>query len=236
MHTCYHPDLKAGVSSLLEEEALHVVRVLRMGEGDSVRLMDGVGGVAQGTLTAVGKRKASVFVEHVDREACRPHGLVLVVAPTKATDRFEWLLEKATELGVEAVVPVWAQHSERRVDKHTRWRKVVVAATKQCQRLWMPTLHPACALGDLFEKHPLLASRPGAVAHCMPEVEGVPQRLGWPSWQADKDQAWLAVGPEGDFSVEEVQWLASQSATPVHLGELRLRTETAGMAAVAQFM
>lgn len=235
MHTCYHPDLTEGVSSLLEEEALHVVRVLRMGEGDAVRLMDGAGGVAQGTLTAVGKRKASVFVEQVDRELSRPQGLVLVVAPTKASDRFEWLLEKATELGVEAVVPVWTQRSERRVDKHPRWHKVVVAATKQCQRRWMPTLHPACALDDLLDLHPQLRERPGAVAHCMPELKKVSTRVGWTTWQANKEQAWLAIGPEGDFSAAEVQWLASQSATPVHLGELRLRTETAGMAAVAQF-
>ena len=90
MHTCFHPDLQVGVSPLSEEEALHVVRVLRMTEGQTVRLIDGVGAEAIGTLTAVGKRTASVHVEHVDREEGRPRGLTLVVAPTKATDRFEW--------------------------------------------------------------------------------------------------------------------------------------------------
>ena len=129
MHTCFHADLQIGVSPLSEEEALHVVRVLRMTEGQNVRLIDGVGGEAVGTLTAVGKRKASVHVEHVDREDSRPPGLTLMVAPTKASDRFEWLLEKATELGVEEVVPVWTQRSERRVDKHDRWRKVCLLYT-----------------------------------------------------------------------------------------------------------
>ena len=81
MHTCFHPDLQVGVSPLSEEEALHVVRVLRMTEGQTVRLIDGVGGEAVGTLTAVGKRKASVHVEHVDREEARPPGKLFLAAP-----------------------------------------------------------------------------------------------------------------------------------------------------------
>ena len=236
MHTCFHPDLQVGVSLLSEEQALHVVRVLRMTEGQTVRLIDGVGGEAVGTLTAVGKRKASVHVEHVDMEEARPPGLTLVVAPTKSSDRFEWLLEKATELGVEEVIPVWTQRSERRVDKRERWRKVVVAATKQSNRTWMPMLHPACALEQVFDAHPQLTSRAGAVAHCMTACENTPKRVAWPLWQEGQNHAWIAIGPEGDFTAEEVQWMTSQAATPVHLGELRLRTETAGMAAVAQFM
>lgn len=236
MHTCFHPDLQVGVSPLSEEEALHVVRVLRMTEDQTVRLIDGVGGEAVGTLTAVGKRKASVYVEHVDREETRPTGLTLVVAPTKASDRFEWLLEKATELGVEEVIPVWTQRSERRVDKHDRWCKVVVAATKQSHRTWMPMLHPACNLDQVFDAHPQLTRRAGAVAHCMTACDNIPERIAWPLWQAGQNHAWIAIGPEGDFTTEEVQWLAARSATPVHLGELRLRTETAGMTAVAQFM
>ena len=235
MHTCFHPDLQVGVSPLSEEEALHVVRVLRMTEGQTVRLIDGVGGEADGTLTAVGKRKASVHVEHVDREEARPRGLTLVVAPTKATDRFEWLLEKATELGVEEVIPVWTQRSERRVDKHDRWRKVVVAATKQCQRRWMPELHEACSLKDLFEQHPALRTRAGAVAHCMSALPDVPVRVSWVGWQEGHTHAWLAIGPEGDFTEAEVRQLVECDAQTVHLGALRLRTETAAMAAVAQF-
>ena len=96
MHTCFLPDLHSGVLELTEEEALHVVRVLRMKEGESVRLMDGMGGVATGELVQVGKRRASVHVEDVSRSEQRPSGLSLVVAPTKHTDRFEWLIEKAT--------------------------------------------------------------------------------------------------------------------------------------------
>ena len=235
MHTCHHPELRAGLSALSEEEALHVVRVLRMSEGQTVRLIDGEGRSALGTLMGVGKRSASVHVEHVEQEEHRPQGLVLVVAPTKATDRFEWLLEKATELGVEEVIPVWTERSERRVDKHERWRKVVVAATKQCQRRWMPKLHVACALKDLFDLHPGLTSRPGAVAHCMEEVSGLADRVSWTGWQEDQAHAWLAIGPEGDFTEAEVRWLVEHDARAVHLGTLRLRTETAAMAAVAQF-
>ena len=159
----------------------------------------------------------------------------LVVAPTKHTDRFEWLVEKATELGVKEIIPVWTRRSERRTDKHARWSKVVVAATKQCQRPWMPVLYEASPLGEVFDRHPHLKDVHGAVAHCDDALSSVPGRVAWLDWQSNHADAWLAVGPEGDFSAEEVEWLHASGATPVHLGSLRLRTETAGMAAVAQF-
>lgn len=235
MHTCFHLDLAEGMQSLSDDEAVHVARVLRMKAGESIRLVNGHGAEAFGRLVEVGKRKVFVEVDEVRREERRPSGLILVVAPTKHTDRFEWLLEKATELGVEEVVPVWTQRSERKTEKHDRWDKVLVAATKQCQRLWKPKLHPACDLNELHARIPSLKGRPGAVAHCMDQVEGVPTRVAWTSWMKGKPSAWLAIGPEGDFSAEEVQGLVQTGAAAVHLGELRLRTETAGIAAVAQF-
>jgi len=235
MHTCFHPDLREGLIPLPEDEAIHVARVLRMQVGDAVRLVDGQGAEALGTLASVSKRAAAVRIEGIHRDGERPSGLILVVAPTKHTDRFEWLLEKATELGVEEILPVWTERSERRVDKHERWDKVLVAATKQCERRWKPVLHSACTLTELLKQHPHLNARPASVAHCMAHVQGVPDRVPWTEWQSQHESAWLAVGPEGDFSVAEVQLLVEHGAVPVHLGDLRLRTETAGMAAVAQF-
>ena len=235
MHTCYLTELNSGLISLHEEEAIHVARVLRMKEGEVVRLIDGVGGEALGRLMSVSKRAVQVQIDEVQREATRPRGLTLVVAPTKHTDRFEWLLEKATELGVEEVIPVWTERSERRVDKNSRWDKVIVSATKQCQRRWKPLFHAACALRDVLDCHPHLNQKSGAVAHCVSEVEDVPQREPWLKWQAKHEDAWIAIGPEGDFSVEEIQFLNGHGASPVHLGDLRLRTETAGVAAMAQF-
>lgn len=236
MHTCFQPELCCGQNQLTEDEAIHVVRVLRMKEGEAVRLVDGEGRMAIGKLVSVNKRSASVMVEEIVVESNRPGGLVLVVAPTKNTDRFEWLLEKATELGVAEIIPVWTKRSERRVDKHERWNKVVVAATKQSQRLWKPIFHQACDLEQLFSNHPHLMDLPGAVAHCIEALPGVPTRLPWPTWQSDHTCAWIAIGPEGDFSPDEVQSMVDQGLSPVHLGDLRLRTETAGMAAVAQFV
>ena len=167
MHTCHHPDLVKGLNVLSEEEALHVSRVLRMKTGAQLRLVDGHGKVATGVLVDVGKKSARVEVEKVLVESQRPRGLTLVVSPTKQSDRFEWLIEKATELGVDKIIPVWTQRSERRIDKHARWQKVMVSATKQCQRIWMPVLAEACNVSDLFETHPELLSQQGAVAHCM---------------------------------------------------------------------
>ncbi len=236
MHTCYHPALRAGLQALPEDEALHVVRVLRAKEGDALRLVNGEGAWADGEVAHVSKRSCDVRVLEVhDEGMTRPEGLVLVVAPTKHTDRFEWLLEKATELGVEAIVPVWTARSERRIEKHERWDKVLVAATKQSQRRWKPVLHPAVECHRLLESHPWLATRAGAVAHCMDRCEGTPERRAWTAWQSDHASAWLAVGPEGDFTEAEVRQFTEWGAAPVHLGALRLRTETAGIAAVAQF-
>ena len=112
MHTCFHAELREGISELPTDEATHVVRVLRLREGDEVRLVDGVGGVAVGTLLQVDKRRASVEVGQVDRETERPQGLIMVVAPTKHTDRFEWLLEKATELGVSKIFPIMTNYTD----------------------------------------------------------------------------------------------------------------------------
>ena len=235
MHTCHHPDLVNGLNVLSEEEALHVSRVLRMKQGAQLRLVDGHGKVATGVLVDVGKKSARVEVEKVIVESQRPQGLTLVVSPTKQSDRFEWLIEKATELGVDKIIPVWTQRSERRIDKHARWQKVMVSATKQCQRIWMPVLAEACNVSDLFETHPELLSQQGAVAHCMPTVDRVPDRVPWSDFQSSLQQAWIAIGPEGDFAPEEVQTLHAKGATPVNLGSQRLRTETAGMAAVARF-
>ena len=237
MHSCFHPSLQIGVQSLSEDEAVHVSRVLRMKAGDTVRLINGMGSSAVGQLLEVGKRKASVSVESLDiHEAERPKGLMLVVAPTKSNDRFEWLLEKATELGVESVWPVWTSRSERRIDKHERWEKVLVAATKQSQRLWKPSLQKAVELSVFLGHAEALGQGHGAVAHCIPEMQGLPERVDWKQWQIDKGQAWLAIGPEGDFTLDEVGQMVAVGAQPVHLGEHRLRTETAGMAAVAQFV
>ena len=236
MHSCFHPSLQIGVQSLTEDEAVHVSRVLRMKVGDDVRLINGMGASAIGQLLEVGKRKASVSVESLDiQEAERPKGLMLVVAPTKSNDRFEWLLEKATELGVESIWPVWTSRSERRIDKHERWEKVLVAATKQSQRLWKPSLQKAVELSVFLGHAEALGHGHGAVAHCIPEMQGLPERVDWKQWQIDKGQAWLAIGPEGDFTLDEVGQMVAVGAQPVHLGEHRLRTETAGMAAVAQF-
>lgn len=235
MHTCHQPGLVQGLNELSEEEALHVSRVLRMKQGAQVRLVDGHGKVASGVVVDVGKKAVRVEVEEMIVEASRPQGLSLVVSPTKQSDRFEWLIEKATELGVDKIIPVWTQRSERRIDKHARWQKVVVSATKQCQRIWMPVLAEACNVSDLFESHPELLKQRGAVAHCMPTVDHVPDRVSWSDFQSSLQQAWIAIGPEGDFASEEVQALHAKGATPVNLGSQRLRTETAGMAAVARF-
>lgn len=236
MHTCFVQDLTVGVVALPDDEALHVVRVLRINVGDVIRLVDGEGCWAEGMVIGTDRRSCQVQIDQVAcPSATRPVGLILVVAPTKSMDRFEWLLEKGTELGVEAFIPIWTEHSERRIEKPERWDKVLVAATKQCHRLWKPQLHPAVPLTHMWDVHPWMLGCRGAVAHCMSSISDIPSRVAWTSWQSQHRRAWLAIGPEGDFSEDEVRTMVLHGATPVHLGEFRLRTETAGMAAAAQF-
>ncbi|MDA0902866.1 MAG: RsmE family RNA methyltransferase [Bacteroidetes bacterium] len=236
MHTCFVPELAVGLVALPEEEAQHVVRVLRTKPGDVLRLVDGEGRWAEAMVVGTNRKACQVRIDQVFIESeTRPGGLVLVVAPTKSMDRFEWLLEKGTELGVEAFIPVWTERSERRIEKPDRWEKVLVAATKQCHRFWKPKLHAAVALSDMWTDHPWLQECQGAVAHCMSSISDIPSRVAWSDWQTSRSRAWLAIGPEGDFSEEEVRTMVLRGATPVHLGELRLRTETAGMSAAAQF-
>ena len=190
-------------------------------------MIDGRGSHALGTVVDV-ERKASVTIEEVHHEETRPQGLTLV-APTKATDRFEWLLEKATELGVEAIVPVWTQRSERRVDKHERWTKVLVAATKQCQHVWMPPLAEEPlqdALARLTKEVPL------AVAHCMDELSNAPDRTSWVDWQPSK-RFWPSVQKGISPRRKWVRWWILGHNR--FIGIARVAHGNGGQAAVAQF-
>ena len=154
-------------------------------------------------------------MEHVGGEETRPPGLTW--SGTHQSDRpVRVVAGKATELGVEEVIPVWTQRSERRVESTTAGAGGV-AATKQTTARGC-LVAPACNLDQVFDAHPQLTRRAGAVAHCMTACDNTPERIAWPLWQAGQNHAWIAIGPEGDFTTEEVQWLAARSATPVHLG------------------
>jgi 16S rRNA (uracil1498-N3)-methyltransferase len=209
------------------DEAKHVGRVLRAKVGDLLALTDGKGHVYEGEIEQLGKRTCVLKTKLVETQAAVSPALTLVIAPTKSTDRFEWLLEKAMELGVRTIQPVWTERSERRLEKSDRWKRVLISALKQSQQSWLVDLRPACSWDTWISDAP--AS--GFIAHC-----DVGERQ--PLFQAlvPQQDTWIAIGPEGDFTGEEIKSALDHGAVAVSLGNNRLRTETAGLVAIQTFV
>lgn len=216
MHTFYTNTIDS-VAQMDEQESKHAVKVLRLSVGDKVRLIDGKGTVATGSILENHHKKCSVKVENKTFVEQKQR-IAIAIAPTKSNDRIEWFLEKATEIGITDFYPVLTKNSERKNINPDRWFKVVMAATKQSQRAWMPHIHPLHSINDFIVSNEFQNK---LIAHCFDEQKNELSKTG-------KDTV-LLVGPEGDFTMEEVQLALSNGFQPVSLGENRLRTETAGV-------
>jgi 16S rRNA (uracil1498-N3)-methyltransferase len=214
-----------------EEEARHARSVLRLNDGDTVRVLDGLGSAWDGPIHFVGKREAVVHqaTETPNYGFVTGH-LHLYVAPTKNADRTEWLLEKAVELGVHAVTLIECSRSERRYLKHDRLVRVMQAACKQSQKGRLPDLIGPVGFGD-------------ALAQCTADQKAIAALIDGDrstflptQMRTFPNASWAVfVGPEGDFTTTEVEEARHSGAELVHLGPHRLRTETAGLYAVAAF-
>ena len=229
MRLLYAPCLQKGRFDLPEDEALHAVKVLRASVGDVFQLIDGMGGSADATIVDVGKRNCTVEVDSITQETETSPKLVMIVSPTKQTERFEWFLEKAVEVGVDRIVPVWTSRSERKVEKHERWQKILVSAMKQCGRSYLPELSRAKPFAEAISEF----SSGLYIAHCMPTITVDKNHL-LSSLEKGQDVV-MAIGPEGDFTQEEVELALEKGAREISLGDRRLRTETAGIVAVTYF-
>jgi|SRR5690606_20505290 len=223
MHLFHCPDLAPAQLDLPAEEAHHALHVLRLAPGARIGLLDGRGGRAEAELIAVGKRHCTVrILERRFVPAERAARIHLAVAPTKQIDRFEWCLEKATELGVDRITPLLTQRSERIRLRQDRLEKVLVGAMKQSQRTWLPRLDELTKLTELKADAPQRF-----FGWCEGEHEALPV-----AYDPAQD-AVLLIGPEGDFTPEEATTLIAQGFQAVSLGSARLRTETAAIAACA---
>jgi 16S rRNA (uracil1498-N3)-methyltransferase len=224
MHLFHCPDLGAGTVPLPDEEAHHALHVLRLRAGSTVGLLDGKGGFAEAELTTVDKKQCLATVIRRDQAGPeRTARIHIAVAPTKQMERFEWFLEKATELGVDRITPLQTQRTERTKLRHDRLERVLVGAMKQSQRRWLPQLDPLTPLAELA--HTACAQR--FFGWC----EGERVELAR-NYNPEKD-ALIAIGPEGDFTPEEAGMLTANGFRAVSLGASRLRTETAALAACA---
>ena len=219
----YAPDILSN-PFLPEEESAHCAKVLRMQAGDVAHVIDGVGNLYEVRIVAPHAKHTEVEILSVQHDfGKRPFRLHLAVAPTKNIDRFEWFVEKATEIGVDEITPLCCRFSERRLIKSERIEKIIVAASKQSYKAQVPRLNDMI---DCEEFLRAVHESQRFIAHC---YEGEkPHLLHVCSPASD---VVVMVGPEGDFSRKEVNLALEQGFTAVTLGQSRLRTETAGVVA-----
>ena len=220
----YTPDIETSLF-LPEEESQHAVKVLRLQAGDRIELIDGKGGYYKAEIVFPHHKRCEVQILEKQTEfQKRPHHLHIAIAPTKNIERFEWFAEKATEIGIDEITPVTCRFSERKTIKHDRLEKILISAMKQSLKAWLPKLNEQYTF-DEFLKRTDLGQR--FIAHCYDEKT---KKL-LSSLYIPQQNATILIGPEGDFSPEEVEKALKAGFIPVSLGESRLRTETAGVVA-----
>ncbi|MBR3625325.1 MAG: 16S rRNA (uracil(1498)-N(3))-methyltransferase [Bacteroidaceae bacterium] len=224
MHLFYTPDI-AHSNELPPEEAAHALRVLRLKVGDELTLTDGMGCFYRAEIAVADNKHCLVNVlETLPQPALWKGHLHLALAPTKNMDRMEWLAEKATEIGFDELTFLNCRYSERRVIKLERIEKIVVSAVKQSLKARMPQLHELTDF-DKFIRQPFSGQK--CIAHCYPGEKPLLKDILHP-----EEDALVLIGPEGDFSEEEVALAIENGFQPISLGASRLRTETAALVAV----
>ncbi|MFI3306324.1 MAG: 16S rRNA (uracil(1498)-N(3))-methyltransferase [Rikenellaceae bacterium] len=225
MQLFYAPEFTTPLYTLTEEESKHAVRVLRLAEGDTIHITDGRGNMYRCSVVDPHPKRCSVsVVEHFAEHNPLPYRLVMAVAPTKNSDRYEWFLEKATEIGITDIVPILTAHSERKTVKHEREARVVTAAMKQSIKAYHPTLHHLTTLAEILGRD---FDGDKFIAHCNTSDNKPPL----PTLLRPSTPTMILIGPEGDFSPEEVAQALEAGFREISLGNQRLRTETAAVVA-----
>ena len=226
MQLFYTPEISLPRYTLPEEESKHCVRVLRMTVGDELHLTDGKGNMYRCKVVSDNVKRCEVEVVETWPEYERmSYGLTMCVAPTKNIDRFEWFLEKATEIGISEVYPLECDHSERRQIKLEREEKVITAAVKQSLKAYHPVLHDLTSVRDIIDMD---FEGEKYIAHC-DSAFGERPYLG--NLVKKGANTLILIGPEGDFSKEEINFALQNGFKAISLGRERLRTETAAVVA-----
>jgi len=223
MATFYAPDLTTPTYTLPEEESKHAVRVLRLRPGDSVELVNGRGGVYQAEVAQADAKRCQLRITHEQQVPQRPYSVHVAVAPTKNLDRMEWLVEKATEIGVDRLSFLRCARSERRELKLERLEKIAVSALKQSGQAWLPQLDEMLDFAAFLKT---VEPATTFIAHLADDERTELAQV------AAGPACCILIGPEGDFTPEEIAAARQRGIQPVALGLTRLRTETAALAAV----
>jgi len=225
MQLFYNPSLTEDSQyiTLDKVESKHMVRVLRKKTGDTVLLINGKGLLCTGVLTSASEKHCEIRIDRVEHKSKHPYSLHLAIAPTKNADRLEWFLEKATEIGIDEITPILCDRSERKVIKHNRLERILESALKQSLNYYMPVLHPLTSYETFIANH---QGKHHFIAHCE-EHKKTTLNQALPKGE----QVVICIGPEGDFTPNEIALALQASYIPVSLGTTRLRTETAGIVA-----
>ncbi|MCR5862674.1 16S rRNA (uracil(1498)-N(3))-methyltransferase [Flavobacterium sp. J372] len=225
MQLFYNPDIQQGDSSFIfdKEESRHIVKVLRKKEGDIIHISNGKGSLFTSEIIFASEKKCEVNITGVENFDPLQYYLHLAVAPTKMNDRYEWFLEKATEIGISEITPLICEHSERTIFKADRFEKILQSAMKQSLQYYLPKLNEPVPF-----KNFIADKKEGQlfIAHC----EETDKKLLKTELQP-KQKVTILIGPEGDFSTKEIELALSNNYIPVSLGNTRLRTETAAVVA-----
>lgn len=228
MHIFYTPDISGNNYTLDETESKHCIRVLRLDAGDEITLVDGKGGFFTAKITDPNPKRCAVRIVKSELNfGLRNFYIHVAIAPTKNIERIEWFLEKATEIGINRVTPLLCRYSERKEIKGDRLEKVMVSAMKQSLKAYLPQLDPLTKFNE-FITQPFQGQK--FIAHCEENHRDLLTKM-----IVSNQNYLILIGPEGDFSTEEIEMAISAGFNPVSLGDSRLRTETAGVIACHTF-
>ena len=225
MQLFYNPTINEATEtfSFDKEESKHIIKVLRKKDTDILHVTNGLGFLYTTEITLASDSKCTVKIISFEKAAPSKFRLHLAVAPTKMNDRYEWFLEKATEIGIQEITPIICDHSERKVINNERFDKILLAAMKQANELYLPKLNPAISFKEFIN---LQNKDIKLIAHCEETDKKTLKSV-----LKSNQNITMLIGPEGDFSQKEIALALNNDYTAVSLGNTRLRTETAAIVA-----
>ena len=225
MQLFYNPAINESSEffSFDREESKHIIKVLRKKDTDILFVTNGLGYLFKTEITLASDTKCTVKIVSVEEAPTPKYHLHLAVAPTKMNDRYEWFLEKATEIGITEITPIICDHSERKIIKTDRFDKIIQSAMKQSNQLHLPKLNEPILFKDFIK---IKNKDQLSIAHCEETNKKLLKEVLKPN-----ENATFLIGPEGDFSEKEIQLALEHNYIPVSLGNTRLRTETAAIVA-----
>ena len=234
MELFFSRDIEGGFCRLDQDESGHCIKVLRHRSGDEISVIDGCGTLYRCRITSDSHKGVEAAVLSLEEGwGGHPYRLHLAVCPTKSNDRYEWFAEKACEIGFDELSPIIGEHSERKVLKTPRVEKILVSAAKQSLKAAVPTVNEPVSVKEFIKSAEAEADTLKLIAYCF-EDERVPRRSIKEVLNAFEGKDIIVmIGPEGDFSHSEAEAALAAGFIPVHLGDSRLRTETAALTAAA---